>query len=194
MKVVSRIFELYRKKKYITHLLKHGSIIHRSIELKNEKYIDINSPVYMGENCKLLCWDKYTSGKEMQKLEPHLQIGKNVHVTRGLVCQCAGSTIISDDVLIASDVFIVDFNHGKNPLSLNYLDNDLDVKDVKIGKGVWIGNSVIILPGVEIGEKAIVAGGAIVTHNVPSYSIVAGNPAKVIKKFNFDTNKWDRVF
>ena len=54
-------------------------------------------------------------------------------------------------------------------------------KRVKIGSNVWIGSNVTILPGVEIGDGAVVGAGSVVTKNVPEYSIVAGNPAKVIK-------------
>jgi len=54
-------------------------------------------------------------------------------------------------------------------------------KRVKIGSNVWIGSNVTILPSVEIGDGAVVGAGSVVTKNVPEYSIVAGNPAKVIK-------------
>ena len=54
-------------------------------------------------------------------------------------------------------------------------------KRVKIGSNIWIGSNVTILPGIEIGDGAVVGAGSVVTKNVPKYSIVAGNPAKVIK-------------
>ena len=55
---------------------------------------------------------------------------------------------------------------------------------------IEIGNNVIILGGVQIGEKAIVGAGSVVTHSIPSYSIAVGNPARVIKKYDFDMNEW----
>lgn len=125
-----------------------------------------------------------------QKLSPKLHIGKNLHATRNLVIQCAGDISIGDDVLIASNVFIVDFNHGINPMSDSYLDNQLDVSRVKIENGVWIGNSVIILPGVTIGKKAIIGAGSVVTKSIPEYSIAVGNPAKVIKQYDRKNQEW----
>ncbi len=55
-------------------------------------------------------------------------------------------------------------------------------KPVKIGKYVWIGANVVILPGVEIGDNAVIGAGAIITKNIPANSVAVGNPAKVIKK------------
>jgi acetyltransferase-like isoleucine patch superfamily enzyme len=57
---------------------------------------------------------------------------------------------------------------------------------------VWIGANVVVVAGVTIGKHAIVAAGSIVTKNVPAYSVVAGNPARIIKQYNTVTGKWDR--
>lgn len=181
---------IIKKRIYLRKLKREKSIIHKSIEIRKEQYIEISSPIYLGEGCKLLCWDEYSSGKNIQKLKPSLKIGENFHATRDFVCQCAGKISIGNNVLVASNVFIIDFNHGKNPVEKNYLDNDLEVSEVYIEDGVWIGNSAIILPGVRIGEKSIIAAGAVVSHEVPPYSIVAGNPARVIKKYCFEQMAW----
>ena len=90
-------------------------------------------------------------------------------------------------------MFIIDFNHGTNPLSKNYLFNELEPSEVEIADGVWIGNNVIILPGVHIGEKAIIGAGSVVTKNVPPFSIAVGNPARIIKKFDRRDNAWKRI-
>ena len=193
MSFVNYIIKKCRKQKFLHTQKKQGSIIHSSIELRQERFVNIFSPVYLGEGCKLLCWDEYTSGKNKQRLIPKLEIGENCHATRNFVCQCANRITIGKNVLIGSNVFIIDFNHGKFPLTENYLDNDLEVGEVNIQNGVWIGNSVIILPGVLIGEKAIIAAGSIVTRDIPPYCIAAGNPAKVIKQYNFDINAWEKI-
>ncbi len=64
---------------------------------------------------------------------------------------------------------------------------------VNIEDGVWIGNNVIILGGVTIGKKAIIGAGSGVTHNVPPYTIVAGNPAHIIKVYNHKLGMWTRT-
>ena len=160
--------------------------------LKECEFIHPAGDLFIGENSRLLCWSSYNSCPP-QLLHPNLKIGKNFHATRNLTIQCAGNITIGDDVLVASDVFIINYNHGMSPQTSSFLDNQLEVSDVIIDDGVWIGNNVIILPGVHIGKKAIVGAGSVVTKDVPPYSIAGGNPAKVIKKFNCETLKWERI-
>ena len=61
---------------------------------------------------------------------------------------------------------------------------------ISIGRGCWIGQNVTVLPGVTLGDNVIVGAGSIVTSSFPSNVIIAGSPAKVIKRFNFEQKKW----
>lgn len=167
-------------------------IFGKNILVQNGKCICIDSGSVIGDNSKLLCTVEY-NGK-LFDIQPQLHIGKNFHSTRDLTIQCARKIIIGDNVLCASNVFMIDYNHGTNPMCENYLDNALEISEgINIEDGVWIGNNVIILGNVTIGEKAIIAAGAVVTHSVPSYTIVAGNPARIIKVYNRSLGEWTRV-
>ena len=171
--------------------LLHNSGLHvdNKFVVKGRQYIKCGKDVYIGENSKLLCWDSHR-GKKFDK-SPEIILGDNLHITRNFVLQCANRIEIGNNVLIASDVFMIDYNHGMNPLAESYLHNPLDISEgIIIKDGAWIGNNVIILGGVEIGEKTIVGAGSVVTHSIPDYSIAVGNPAKVIKKWNFDISEW----
>ena len=107
---------------------------------------------------------------------------------------CAGNITIGSNVLIGRDVFIIDHNHGKNPESRGgYLAQDLEIKDIVIGDGVWLGHRVCVVPGVKIGEHSIIGAGSVVTRSIPSYCIAAGCPAKVLKRWNFERKQWERV-
>lgn len=101
---------------------------------------------------------------------------------------------IGNQVLIASDVLISNENHGIDPESdIPYMDQPLTAKSVEIGNGCWLGEKVCILPGVTVGEKSIIGAGSVVTRDVPPYSIAAGNPARIIKQYNFSTHCWEKV-
>ncbi|MDD4371675.1 MAG: acyltransferase [Anaerostipes sp.] len=160
--------------------------------LRLPQYIKCGKNVVIGENSRLLCWDSYQMNIFDKK--PEIIIGNNVHITRNLTLQCARRIWIGNDVLLASDIFITDYNHGMNPLKKNYLDNELSVSDgVIIKDGVWIGNDVLIMPGVTVGEKSIIGAGSTVTKNIPPYCIAVGNPARVIEKYDISLEKWINI-
>ena len=69
----------------------------------------------------------------------------------------------------------------------------LSAKSMIIHDDVWIGELVSVFPGVEIGKGAIIGANSVVTKSVPEYCIVAGNPAKVIKKYDFESKQWIKV-
>lgn len=93
-----------------------------------------------------------------------------------------GATItIEDDVLIAPNVFITVNNHNFSDISIPISMQGGNEKSVHIKAGAWIGYGAIILQGVTIGRNSVVAAGAIVTKNVPDYTVVGGIPAKTIR-------------
>ena len=128
--------------------------------------------------------------------QPLINIGNNCYIGFGFtILAGTGAKInIGNDVLIASNVLITNENHGINPDDLNeYMNQKLYCKNVSIGDGCWIGEKVCILPGVNIGKKCVIGAGAIVTKSVPDYSIAVGNPARVIKKYDFNKHSWENI-
>lgn len=100
---------------------------------------------------------------------------------------------IEDNVLFASNIIVTNENHGMDPEStVPYMDQELTANDVFIGEGSWIGEKVCILSGVSIGKKCVIGAGSVVTKSIPSYSIAAGNPAKVLKVYNFESKRWEK--
>lgn len=104
-----------------------------------------------------------------------MKIGKRVIINHDLTCMSAGGITIEDDVQIGPGVTIVTTNHDFND---HYI---LNCKSVHIKRNVWIGACVTIMPGVTIGENAVIAGGAVVTKDVEADTVVGGNPARFIK-------------
>ena len=104
-----------------------------------------------------------------------MNIGQHVFVNHSLTCMAAGGITIDDGVMIGPNVRIVTDNHDFTNRMV------LRCKPVHICRNVWIGVGAIILPGVTIGENAVIAAGAVVTKDVAPNNIVGGNPAKFIK-------------
>ena len=119
----------------------------------------------------------------------NVHIGKNVVVMNGSLMMAAGGLTIEDDVMVAANVQLITNNHDP------YERNIITCKPVKICKGAWIGAGATILPGVTVGEYAIVGAASVVTKNVPAYGVAVGNPAKVIKTLDKEKfKKWVKIF
>ena len=120
----------------------------------------------------------------------YISIGNNNFVGEKSQIQGRGGVEIGDNVLIAPNCFISSSNHDyENPDNDDYLKKEIPSK-TKIEDKVWIGANCVIVAGVTIGTCSIVAGGSVVTKDVEPYTIVAGNPARVVKTYNKDQNKW----
>jgi acetyltransferase-like isoleucine patch superfamily enzyme len=114
-----------------------------------------------------------------------LSIGKNVDIGWQNTLCVGTKIVIEDDVRLAAKVFLVGF--PGHPLDCNARaagapDNQDQIGDIIIKRGAWIGTGATVLPGVTIGEGAIVATASVVTKDVPAFCVVAGNPAKVVKQ------------
>ena len=108
----------------------------------------------------------------------NIKIGKNVFINACCRFQDQGGIEIGDGSLIGHNTTIATLNHDFNPDKRA----NLHPSPVKIGKNVWIGSDCTILPGVEIGNGAVIGAGSVVTKNVPANSITVGSPARVIKQ------------
>ena len=105
----------------------------------------------------------------------NVKIGKRVMVMNNSLFMSAGGITIEDDAMVAANVQLISNNHDLKDRQL------LICKPVRICRNAWIGAGATILPGVTVGENAVVAAGAIVTKDVAPNTIVGGNPAKFIK-------------
>lgn len=116
---------------------------------------------------------------------PSISIGNNVSIETDCHIGCINKIIIGNNVLIASGVYISDHSHGAldfSDIDTSPLERSLASKGpIIVEDNVWIGERAVILAGVKIGNNSIIGANAVVTKDVPSYSIVAGVPAKVIK-------------
>jgi acetyltransferase-like isoleucine patch superfamily enzyme len=110
----------------------------------------------------------------------HIRIGKNVFINHACSFLDMGGITIEDDVLIGPRVNLITENHPIDPARRK----QLDLKSILIKRNAWIGAGATILPGVTVGENAIVAAGAVVNKDVPANTIAGGVPAKFIRTIN----------
>lgn len=155
-----------------------------------ENFIRISPNVVLGKNVKIFGFVNLYGCKidDDSKVGTFVEIQKNAFI--GKNCKISSHTFICEGVHIEDNCFIghnVTFINDKYPRSTNedgslQTESDWQVVETFIKKGASVGSSSTILCGVTIGEGAIVGAGAVVTKDVPPYTVVAGVPAKVIKK------------
>lgn len=160
-----------------------GSTIGRGCELQGggQHNIYIGNNTSIAKKCIFGCWTKY----ESVKYNPRIVIGDNCSIGEFNHFTSINEIIIGNGVLTGRYVYISDNNHGDceyNTLLQQPSKRELNSKGaVHIGNNVWIGDKVSILSGVKIGDGAVIAANAVVTKDVPAYSVVGGVPAKIIK-------------
>ena len=125
--------------------------------------------------------------------------GDNVQLNDYVHIGAVGNVSIGNNVLIASRVFISDHDHGFYGESDRHdspdtipVERELSFSPIKIEDNVWIGDNVSVLKGVTIGKGAVIGANSVVTKDIPKYCIAVGSPAKIIKKYNFKTKKWEK--
>ena len=165
-------------------------LIRRPFYIRGRNSLRFGRGFTTGYSCRL---DLPGNGKTTLDIGVNCQMGDYVHIVAHNDVQ------IGDDCLLASKIFISDANHGnysgENQSSPITVPNDrpITMSFVKIGNRVWIGDNVCILPGVTIGDGVIIGANSVVNKDVPSNSIVAGVPARVIKKYDNNTSQWQKV-
>lgn len=163
--------------------------------LRGLAFISMGDNFYGGEGLWLEAVSRYGG----QNFHPKLKIGKNVSVSHWTHIACTNSVTIGDHVLIGSKVMITDHNHGylginATPPTIPPAERPLDRdRFVTIEANVWLGDGVVVCPGVTIGEGSIVGANAVVTADVPPYTLVAGVPARPIRYYDLKRGAWVKI-
>lgn len=150
----------------------------RHCNITGPQFIEIGKVCVFGDYCFI--------GAYYKSDIPHLTIGNNCSFGDFNHITCANRINIGDGVLTGKSVTITDNSHGTtekyNLLMRPSLREVSSNGPVTIGKNVWIGDKATILPNVNIGDGSVIAANAVITKDVPPYSIVAGIPARIIKQ------------
>ena len=199
MKLIKTAFHLFSSMNIVTLFRLFLDLLQSKIFFPNARII--RRPNYIRNEGSLIMGKGFSCGPglivDIFGSDAKVQIGKGVMAYHNLHIGAIDSVTIGDDVLIASGVYISDHSHGdysSNNLQSSPLTppvaRPLASKPIVIGDNVWIGERVVILPGVSVGKGSIIGAGSVVTKNIPSYTIAAGSPAKPTKVFDFDNKVW----
>ncbi|PQA95869.1 lipopolysaccharide biosynthesis protein [Chryseobacterium shigense] len=160
-------------------------------------------PGYLGSPIIILGMNKISIGKRVRiypnvRLEVHgkdsamiiednVGISQNVHITAG------GNLVIKKSATILANTYITDIDHEYEDIDIPVLQQKMKVKKTEIGENCFIGMGVAIQAGTILGKQCIVGSNSVVRGIFPDYCVIAGTPAKIIKKYNFETKTWERV-
>ena len=112
-------------------------------------------------------------------------IGDDSTFAGGCVLSAASSIRLGRDVGLARNVYVADHTHGYDDPTRSVDDQGItQIQPVEIGDHAWLGENAFVLPGVTIGKHAVVSANSVVTRDVPDYAVVAGQPARVVRRFD----------
>jgi acetyltransferase-like isoleucine patch superfamily enzyme len=119
--------------------------------------------------------------------EENVSIGQNFHITS------ASNLIIGSDSTILGNVFITNIDHDYQEIGKHILDQQMIVKETKIGKNCFIGYGAAIQAGTVLGYQCVVGANSVVRGNFPDYSVIVGSPARIVKRYNIETKIWEKT-
>lgn len=171
------------------HHLGRRNIIDKDVTIIHGKFVSIGDACTIHSGTLI-----HVAAKNKDSSEPIVIIGNNCHLSfRTWIAARVGITI-GDDVLFAPNVTLQDYNHGYQDTTVPIHRQPLvDEGRICIGNGCFLAANVVITPGVTIGDGAVIGANSVVTHDIPSYCLAAGVPAKVIKRFDQESGKWERL-
>jgi acetyltransferase-like isoleucine patch superfamily enzyme len=153
------------------------SVIELPVRIKGEARISIGDDVFVGANSWL------QTLQDGDNREPAIVIGSGTSVAGGCVLSAQRQIVIEDHVLLARNVYVSDHRHRYEDAEVPILAQGVTgISPVTIRRGSWIGQNVVVCPGVTIGVGAVVAANSVVKEDVPDRTMVAGAPAKVVRR------------
>lgn len=127
------------------------------------------------------------------KYTPRIVIEDNCNFEQGVHITCANEIIIHENCSFTPYCCITDIEHEYKNVNKPVKEQSLTVTRTEIGRDCFFGTGAKIVKGVTIGEHVIIGANAVVTHDIPAFCLAAGNPAKVIKRYNHEKDIWERI-
>jgi acetyltransferase-like isoleucine patch superfamily enzyme len=164
-----------------------SGILFPTVALYGERWMRIGADVIVGPYCTLSAG---VVPGHVPDHDPGGTIGDGVLVGRGSGIVGHRSVTIGDGVFTGHHVYVTDANHGYEDVHETIGRQFAAPRPVVVGAGSWLGHGSIVLPGATVGEHVAVGAGAVVTGDLPSYSVAVGNPARVVKRYDAERDEW----
>ena len=153
------------------------------------RHVVVKENVIIWHNCRIEGVERYND----KWYTPSIVLNKGVRIQQGVHITCADSIVIGDNTCISAYATITDINHPYIDVTVPIERQDLDVKRVRIGNDCKIYNGAVILPGVQIGNHVCIGANSVVNRDIPDFCVAVGSPARIIKRYNPDTENWEKT-
>lgn len=172
--------------------------------------LNAHKNVYIGSHSKIIGGQKIVIEQDVQ-IRPYafivcddggiIKIGEKSDLGERVRIACSKSIKIGSNVLFGPNIYIADRDHRYDMIGIPVMNQGIVIKTnqsvinegIEIGEGAWLGINVVVVGNVYIGKGSVIGANSVVTKDVPDYCVAVGSPCKIIKKFNFETNLWEKI-
>ncbi len=168
-------------------ILGSNSFVSRPFYWLGGRYISIGKDTCIFPGSRIEAIDSWRG----QSFRPVIEIGDGVYIGRSFFATSIRGISIGDLCVLSDHVYITDALHGAHPDKGPIMQQPLESKNpVRIGRSCFLGYRCAVMPGVILGEHCVVGVNSVVTRSFPAYSMIAGAPARLVKRFDLETREW----
>ena len=180
---------------FLTKLFwRNARLIRYPFFMRGKRFFSYQKGLTLGYFCR---FEAYSLPDDTE--EKKIVIGENCKFGDRVHISACSKITIADSCLFASNILVTDNEHGDYSVDSQESPYDLPdqrpvkTKPVVIGENTWDGENVVILPGSSIGKGCVIGANSVVKGVFPDYCIIAGSPAKIVKRYSFDKKVWEKV-